>query len=244
MKQTKLNRFFNQGLPGNNPANNLSPQDGTRIDNQALGEQMVRDATKGNKGKNFDPKTIIKQINLMKKQSACTTYFKELGSYDIMLAQEPYVVKNSLRGVPRTHKGFLPYHKDKPRVAILLPKELAANSFTMGGFSNRDMLTIKCNTTNKNGALLCSIYMYHDSGKPKIDPDVVHKLQTLTEYANNNNIPLYIAIDSNGHHTTWNSHKTTDRGNRVAQLINQTSLIIANKGSKPTFINTRGFKSI
>ena len=45
------------------------------------------------------------------------------------------------------------------------------------------------------------------------------KFKELTIYANNNNIPLIMGSDKNGHHTLWNSYKETERGRILFNLI-------------------------
>ena len=190
--------------------------------------------------------TNIKQINLQKKKSACKTYFKELKCNDIMLCQEPYTHKNKMPFVPTTHRSFFAYDKNgNARAAIITPRDFGSKSFILAGFSNRDMITVKYNQQIGGSKIIfCSIYMAHEPNKPDIEPETRNKLIDLVEHAKNNNTNLVIGTDCNGHHHLWNSHKTSPRGTRVAELINQLELTILNERNTPTFINTRGHSSI
>ena len=190
--------------------------------------------------------TNIKQINLQKKKSACKTYFKELKCNDIMLCQEPYTHKNKMPFVPTTHRSFFAYDKNgNARAAIITPRDFGSKSFILAGFSNKDMITVKYNQQIGGSKIIfCSIYMAHEPNKPDIEPETRNKLIDLVEHAKNNNTNLVIGTDCNGHHHLWNSHKTSPRGTRVAELINQLELTILNERNTPTFINTRGHSSI
>ena len=200
----------------------------------------------GKRGKSLDNfLTIVKQINMQKKKSACRTFFQELKSNEILLGQEPYFHKNKLVSVPNSHKPFTPFSKDTPRVCILLPRELGNISYSMSPFCNRDMITIRCNLKNRKDTILCSIYMGHEPNKPEIDLNTVEKMSKLVDFTKSKNIPLIMGADSNGHHILWNSFKKNDRrGIFLAQLMEELNLSVANQGKNPTFQNSRGHKSI
>ena len=200
--------------------------------------------TTSDKGKNFYY-TTIKQINLQKKKIACQTYLSELKTHEIMLIQEPYAVKNRICYVPKTHKAFSPYCKEqKIRTAILLPIELAKKSFILTPYTNKDIIAVKSNTHTKKGIMWCSFYMAMENNIQDINPEALGKFAKLVEHTNNKNIPLVMGADSNGHHTLWNSYKTTARGRMICELINKYNLNVENKGNLPTFTNTRNYKSI
>ena len=236
--KTKLTHFYKRSSPG---SNNFPPQEGK---NKVTSTRNCREPS--SKGKNVENYlTTVKQINMQKKKSACRTYFQELKNNEILIGQEPYFHKNKLVSVPNSHKSFTPYHKDTPRVCIILPIELGKLSYTMTPFCNRDMITVKCNLKNRSDVLLCSLYMGHEPNKPEICLNTVEKMSKLVEFSKTKNIPLIMGADSNGHHTLWNSFKQNDRrGILLAQLIERLNLTVANKGKKPTFLNSRGHKSI
>ena len=147
--------------------------------------------------------------------------------------------------VPTTHKSFTPFHKDTPRVCIILPLELGRISYSMTHFCNRDMISVRCNLRNRSDTIFCSLYMGHEPNKPEIEPDTVKKMANLVEYTKKKNLPLVMGADSNGHHQLWNSFKKNDRrGIILAEMIANLDLSISNKGKSATFLNSRGQKSI
>ena len=66
----------------------------------------------------------------------------------------------------------------------------------------------------------------------------------LINYANNNKLPLIIRSDTNAQHTLWGNRECNKRGEDLIDLFNSLDLSWANKGSTPTFINSRGHESI
>ena len=66
----------------------------------------------------------------------------------------------------------------------------------------------------------------------------------LINYANNNKLPLIIGSDTNAQHTLWGNRECNKRGEDLIDLFNSLGLSWANKGSTPTFINSRGHESI
>ena len=66
----------------------------------------------------------------------------------------------------------------------------------------------------------------------------------LINYSNNNKLPLIIGSDTNAQHTLWGNRECNKRGEDLIDLFNSLGLSWANKGSTPTFINSRGHESI
>ena len=114
----------------------------------------------------------------------------------------------------------------------------------MTHFTNRDMIAVRCNLRGQNDAILCSLYLRHEPNKPEIELSTLIKFKELAKFSNERKLALIIGADSNGHHILWNSYKSTPRGRILADLINELSLTIHNKGKNPTFVNSRGHKSI
>ena len=231
----------------NNHTTNTDPLPQAATDTEELRKaKNLNTSGKTTKPSKNNFSTVIKQINLQKKKSACKVYFKELNNNEIMLCQEPYCQKNKLPFVPLTHKSFMTYSKTGHiRAAIITPREIAAKSFILSPFSNEDMITIKCNYIHGGQkTVFCSIYMAQDPNKPEIDSAIVHKIESLIEFTKKEKLNLIIGSDCNGHHSQWNSNKNCRRGNNVALLVNQLSLNIENKNNNPTFVNTRGHSSI
>ncbi|KAL5260414.1 hypothetical protein ACHWQZ_G010514 [Mnemiopsis leidyi] len=241
----KITQYFHKT---NDRTNIFPPQESAKATEEPhckLQGTNKESASRASSGKSRSYVTTVKQINLQKKKSANYTYFQELKFNEILLGQEPYFHKNKLMSVPTTHKPFTPYHKDTPRVCIILPLELGNISYSMTNFSNRDMITVRCNLKNRKDVVLCSIYMGHEPNNPEIDHDTVIKMANLVNFTKNKDLPLVMGADSNGHHMLWNSFKANDkRGILLAQLIEKWELTVANQGKSPTFVNSRGHKSI
>ena len=240
--QNKITRYFDNAQPCSNrfPSQEKNTSEAEKKRTTRY-ETAVSPATSKCSNKYV---TTVKQINLQKKKIANRTYFQELKFNEILLGQEPYFHKNKLVSVPTTHKSFAPHHKETPRVCIILPLDLGKISYSMTHFSNRDMITVRCNIKGKD-VVFCSLYLGHEPNKPEIDSDTVGKMSKLVEFTKNRNLPLIMGADSNGHHVMWNSFKANDRrGILLAQLIEKWELNLANRGKSPTFVNSRGHKSI
>ena len=240
--KTKINEYFK---PSNSRHNPLPSQ----VPNQDPHAAVLHTSADNHQPRSGKPhnnfKTIVKQINLQKKKTANRTYFQELKNNEILLGQEPYFCKNKLMAVPTTHKSFTPFHKDTPRVCIILPIELGRISYTMTHFCNRDMVSVRCNLKNRSDTIFCSLYMGHEPNKPEIEPDTVKKMANLVEFTKKKNLPLVMGADSNGHHQLWNSFKKNDRrGIILAEMIANLDLSVSNEGKSATFLNSRGQKSI
>jgi hypothetical protein len=50
--------------------------------------------------------------------------------------------------------------------------------------------------------------------------------------------------DTNSHHTLWGNRACNERGRELLDFLSSLGLNWANKGSTPTFLNTRGHNSI
>ena len=188
--------------------------------------------------------THVKQINLKKKMTASKTYLKELKHNEIMLIQEPYIVRNRLCYKPKSHKSFIANSTENQRSVILLPIDLAKNTIFMDKFSNKDIVTVKCHLKNNKVHMLSSVYLQHLPNEPNIDETVLSKLSNAIKYSKENNIEHYIGIDTNGHHKSWGSMKNNRRGNLIKDFITTNDLVLQNTGQKPTFRDTKGGKSI
>ena len=69
-------------------------------------------------------------------------------------------------------------------------------------------------------------------------------LINLINYAASSKVPLIIGSDTNSHHKLWGNKDCNKRGEELLDLINAHGLSWTNKGSTPTFINSRGHESI
>jgi hypothetical protein len=161
--------------------------------------------------------------------TAADDFYKDLSTVDICLIQEPPIKNKRIPRIPKTHKQFLPASPDKPRVAQLIPVDLAKKAMSLGTFNTKDSLVLRINISKTVTILLASIYM------ESADPLPGQLLTRLTDYAENERLPLIICTDSNAHHTTWGHHNINIRGRNLLQQINSNNLIINNSGTVPTF---------
>ena len=105
--------------------------------------------------------TPIIQLNLGKRFTAVNSLHKELKPNQICLLQEPVVRRGTIGNVPKTHKQFVPFTKDRPRVAALLPKDLGRQTMVLGGLSSGDNITLRSKITKDLTLILASIYNIH-----------------------------------------------------------------------------------
>ena len=88
--------------------------------------------------------TPLVQLSLGKRTAAANTLHKELKVNQLCLLQEPvlYLRNNSNSNVPKTHKQFVPFSKDRARVAALLPRDLARSTMVLAGYYSADTLVL------------------------------------------------------------------------------------------------------
>ena len=182
--------------------------------------------------------TPLLQINLGKRLTAANTLHKELQHNQLCLLQEPVVRRGTIGNVPKTHKQFVPFTKDRPRVAILLPQDLGRQSMVLAGFGSADSITLRTKLTKKMTIAISSIYM--DISKA-IPTDLITR---IARYAEKEAIPLIAGVDSNAHHVAWGHPSTNDRGRTLLQALNANGLIICNTGNTPTFVGKLGHSVI
>ena len=77
------------------------------------------------------------------------------------------------------------------------------------------------------------------------DKDFPPKPMTeLTKYATKTNTPLIVGSDTDSHHTIWGDKNHYKRGEILLEYLGNSGLSWANKGSKPTYVNSRGHSSV
>ena len=181
------------------------------------------------------------QINLKKKKNAWGTLVSNISNKinPIILATEPYANTNNL--LPKVHKNLVQYYcKDglgKPRAAILTHKCIDKNCWELKQFTTPDQVAIKIKHDSKE-FILASAYMDITN---KIPPPQV---EPLINYANSCKLPLIIGSDTNAQHKLWGNKACNGRGEELLDFLTNFGLTWSNKGSIPTFINSRGHESI
>ena len=171
------------------------------------------------------------QINLHHCKAASAALLLHLAEVevDVVLIQEPWILKNKVTGLnTKNYNIFVANTTGKLRSCILSKKSL--NSFLISRFSDEDHTAISLES-NKGLIRLCSAYMGHDKSGPPQDI-----LRNLVEDSNSKKVELIIGCDANSHNITWGSSDTNDRGKSLFDYIMTCNLMICNVGNDPTFI--------
>ena len=69
-------------------------------------------------------------------------------------------------------------------------------------------------------------------------------LKKLTKYAKQIDAPLIVGSDTNSHHTIWGDKKQDKRSEVLLEQFSNCGLSWANKGTNPTFLNSRRHHSL
>ena len=69
-------------------------------------------------------------------------------------------------------------------------------------------------------------------------------LNELTKYAKQIYAPLIVGSDTNSYHAIWGDKKQDKRGEVLLEHLSNWGLSWANKGTNPTFVNSRGHHSV
>ena len=154
------------------------------------------------------------------------------------MLQEPVIRNNSISNVPKSHKPIVPFTKDKARVALLLPKDLARVSMTLGNFSSQDSIVVRSKLKNNVTLVIASIYM------DKLKPIPAGLLNRLSEYAEKERMPLIVGVDTNAHHVAWGHENCDTRGRDLLLELNSNNLVLCNSGNRPTFVGKLGHSCI
>ena len=192
-------------------------------------------------GKNCFDSYSITQINLKRKFNAWKTLLANIHGRKnpIILATEPY--SNNKNIIPPINKDLSNFYykigDKRPRAAIVLHKNLTVKCWELTQFTTPDQVAVKIQLSSTELILAAS---YMDINGP-VPPQ---ETSPLAKYANDNNIPLIIGSDTNSHHTLWGNKTCNTRGEELLDFLSSLGLSCANKGSSPTFLNSRGHNSI
>lgn len=195
-----------------------------------------------NDGEGKNKSLGIIQINLHKSKAATTllshTLQNKKDTTQIALVTEPHT-----RGkkVPNSNsKGYLtvtPTSYENPRACIMIQNTL--NHMQIPQLNSRDTVAILVDTstiTGKKQTIFASVYQppEHDNQPP------TPELRKIIKYAKEQQKPLIIGCDTNGHHQMWGSKNNNKRGRNLAEYITTADLITVNEGQTPTFQSANG----
>ena len=210
---------------------------------KALSDITRKSNKQNNHHKNKHKKNSLSflQINTKKKKIAWDTLISNIHGINnpIILVTEPYT--DNKNTIPHIHKDLIPYyHKHnstKPRAAILIHKSLDNKCSVIPEFTNKDQTTLKIQHNDKS-YIINSTYMDINENIPP------PQLTELVNYTDKHKLPLIIGTDTNARHKLWGNKDSNSRGEQLLDFISTTGLSWANKGTSPTFMNSRGHNSI
>ena len=172
------------------------------------------------------------QINLHRSKAASYNLCevtKNISS-GIILIQEPWTYRGSIRSKRRGWKLFQGNTKDKrPRAGIYITPDITCS--LMPQFSNEDVVAVRARSVRREGDsfIFASTYMAQEEPAP---PET---LKELVAFSDKEKIPLAIRTDANAHHTAWGSTNVNPRGLEQLMYCASANLYFCNVGNKPTF---------
>lgn len=197
----------------------------------------------GNKNKT-EPKTKFLQLNCNRRHDINVIIEKELANneFDIALLQEPsFSKKDGLIHINKLLHGGIFYNfssdSDGPRTAILINKNFRNNALKIHQLSDEHMTTIRMKIDNVN-YLVCSFYAHHS----KSAQDLQDRLDSISEFARQENLIIILGGDFNAKHSAWNSDYDDAKGKIIIDAICENKWNLLNSNEK-TFHRKNGYRS-
>ena len=179
----------------------------------------------------------ILQINLQHKKLATANLVKKqkTNDYDMILIQEPWVVKGRVAGLTDIG-GKLLYDTscsatEPPRTCLIIKQNI--NFLLLQEHCSTDLVAVEMKLTSRE-LTVESAYFPFDSGKPA--PTI--EVECLDEETLNSSGQLLLGCDANAHHTAWGSSNCNSRGESLLEFIFTNKLLTLNEGNRPTFITS------
>lgn len=184
----------------------------------------------------------IIQINLHKAKAATTLLSQTMQTNKdlthIALITEPHTHGNRIPNIDM--QGFnvvTPGSIEAPRTCILINNRI--NYMQISPLNSRDTVAIMVDTsiaTGKKQTIFASVYQppQYDNQPPTLE------LRRVIKYAKDQDTPLIIGCDTNGHHQMWGSKNSNTRGRNLAEYLTTADLSTANIGNTPTFKSANG----
>lgn len=186
-----------------------------------------------------DKKIKCVQINLQRSKSATAhlTQHIEEHDIDIVIIQEPYVMKQKVCGFPLRYRQLYKNDCEKPKTAIIITNPKIESVFTQT-YSN-EFLTIAIFEFNSKNYAIISAYC---SPAKDIDSELNYLQTVINELQLKNFI---ICIDSNAHSKIWFNKREDVRGEYVLDFVSQNNAIIMNRNDfGPTYESYNGKSTI
>ena len=176
------------------------------------------------------------QINLKHKRAATSNLMHIIDTYkvDIILIQEPYILRNKLAGITSKYKIFS-QGENRIRAAILLANE-RIDGVLLKQLSDEDVIAIEI---LHNNLKFYMVSMYMD-----ITADINNDFAKLDKILNfTKDAGVILSIDSNSRSTTWHDVITNSRGRNVDEYMSSKRLYILNEPSEYTTFESNTGKS-
>lgn len=175
----------------------------------------------------------VVQINLHHSIAASSDLllFMTRENIDIALIQEPWLVKDKIRGLSNTqYTLFQSKNEGKVRSCILARKNLPI--FLLSTYSNNDTTTVSCERSDGQPLIISSFYLPYEATDP-----VSQIMSELVNHCKQRNFNFVLGCDANAHNNQWGSTDTNTRGELLFEFILLNNLVIKNRGNHPTFFN-------
>ena len=143
----------------------------------------------------------------------------------IAFLQEPYTAFDRVVAVPKGLTRHSYGGTEPPRASLFVPRHLQA--LTVGHLCTRDSAVVTFRLLGRT-VLAASVYM--DSTLPVLQP----WLEELVEFADQKDLPLIVAADSNCHSFLFGDSSNA-RGEEFEIFLLQNGLEVQNRGTQPTF---------
>ena len=173
----------------------------------------------------------VLQINLHHSKAASAALLLHLTAkgVDIVLIQEPWIIKDRVHGLSTNEYNLVLPISGKPRACMLIKKTF--HYLTLHRYCDGDTVTI-CANLPRGTFWFSSSYMAHDHA----DPPPSDLTRQMVKDAHTQNIAVIVGADANSHHEIWGSTDTNQRGESLMNFLLDNKLSIANLGNEPTFI--------
>ena len=229
------------------------PEVQANVDSEKLNNQTKRTNLQPNqpdlrakehlaKKQNKNTEIGVIQINLHKSKAATSLLSQKMlehtNSLHIALITEPHTNGGKIPNIDgRHHHKIYATSSEAPRACIIMNNTL--NYMEITELQSRDTTAVLVDTstvTGKKHTIFASIYQppQYDNQPP------TKEFMKIVQYATNNNLPLIIGCDTNGHHQMWGSKTNNKRGINLAEYILKVNMQSINEGNCPTFISANG----
>ena len=148
----------------------------------------------------------------------------------ICILQEPWVVRNRVRGLDGQHRQIVTTLSEAPpRALIYCHKDAKVSPF--GQFTCRDVACGLWDIGMPNLKQIMLISVYWDCKRKQIPQQFLDCLA----WCRDNRVPVHVGGDFNAHSTLWGGRSDTGRGYELEKIMFDNNLVLLNEGDIATF---------